>query len=66
MTEDTFLAAIEKPVPKGHRISKIDLGVHKHMEIEQEEYCFDIRRRWGFQMNSLIHVGVRLERVSVT
>lgn len=22
--------------------SKIDLGVHKHMEIEQEEYCFDI------------------------
>lgn len=22
--------------------SKIDLGVHKHFEIEQEEYCFDI------------------------
>lgn len=22
--------------------SKIDLGVHKHLEIEQEEYCFDI------------------------
>ncbi len=22
--------------------SKIDFGVHKHMEIEQEEYCFDI------------------------
>ena len=22
--------------------SKIDLGVHKHMEIEQEEFCFDI------------------------
>ena len=22
--------------------SKIDLGVHKHIEIEQEEYCFDI------------------------
>lgn len=22
--------------------SKIDLGVHKYMEIEQEEYCFDI------------------------
>ncbi len=22
--------------------SKIDLGVHRHMEIEQEEYCFDI------------------------
>lgn len=22
--------------------SKIDLGVHKHMEIEQQEYCFDI------------------------
>ena len=28
---------------RGNRIeSKIDLGVHKHMEIEQEEYCFDI------------------------
>lgn len=28
---------------KGNCIeSKIDLGVHKHMEIEQEEYCFDI------------------------
>ena len=27
----------------GNRIdSKIDLGVHKHVEIEQEEYCFDI------------------------
>lgn len=27
----------------GNRIdSKIDLGVHKHLEIEQEEYCFDI------------------------
>lgn len=27
----------------GNRIeSKIDLGVHKHMEIEQEEFCFDI------------------------
>ena len=22
--------------------SKIDIGVHKHMEIEQEEYCFDV------------------------
>ena len=22
--------------------SKIDLGVHKHLQIEQEEYCFDI------------------------
>lgn len=22
--------------------SKMDLGVHKHMEIEQEEYCFDV------------------------
>lgn len=22
--------------------SKIDLGVHKHMEIEQQEYCFDV------------------------
>lgn len=22
--------------------SKIDLGVHRHLEIEQEEYCFDI------------------------
>mgnify|MGYP002857897931 FL=1 len=22
--------------------SKIDLGVHKHFDIEQEEYCFDI------------------------
>lgn len=22
--------------------SKIDIGVHKHLEIEQEEYCFDI------------------------
>lgn len=22
--------------------SKIDLGVHKHLDIEQEEYCFDI------------------------
>lgn len=22
--------------------SKIDLGIHKHLEIEQEEYCFDI------------------------
>lgn len=22
--------------------SKIDLGVHKHLEVEQEEYCFDI------------------------
>ncbi|MBR5799012.1 MAG: nucleotidyl transferase AbiEii/AbiGii toxin family protein [Lachnospiraceae bacterium] len=28
---------------KGNFIdSKIDLGVHKHLEIEQEEYCFDI------------------------
>lgn len=28
---------------KGNLIeSKIDLGVHKHIEIEQEEYCFDI------------------------
>ncbi|MBE5857358.1 MAG: nucleotidyl transferase AbiEii/AbiGii toxin family protein [Lachnospiraceae bacterium] len=25
-----------------HIESKIDLGVHKHLEIEQEEYCFDI------------------------
>lgn len=25
-----------------HIDSKIDLGVHKHLEIEQEEYCFDI------------------------
>lgn len=31
--EDTYGNMIE---------SKIDLGVHKHMEIEQEEYCFDI------------------------
>ena len=22
--------------------SKIDIGVHKHLEIEQEEYCFDV------------------------
>ena len=22
--------------------SKIDLGVHKHLDVEQEEYCFDI------------------------
>jgi hypothetical protein len=22
--------------------SKIDIGVHKHLELEQEEYCFDI------------------------
>ena len=22
--------------------SKIDIGVHKHMEIEQDEYCFDV------------------------
>lgn len=22
--------------------SKIDIGVHKHMEIDQEEYCFDV------------------------
>lgn len=28
---------------QGNQIeSKIDLGVHRHMEIEQEEYCFDI------------------------
>ena len=27
----------------GHSLqSKIDLGVHKHVEIEQDEYCFDI------------------------
>lgn len=27
----------------GNKIdSKIDFGVHKHLEIEQEEYCFDI------------------------
>lgn len=29
--------------PTGDTIeSKIDLGVHKHLQIEQEEYCFDI------------------------
>lgn len=22
--------------------SKIDIGVHKHLELEQEEYCFDV------------------------
>lgn len=22
--------------------SKIDTGVHKHLELEQEEYCFDV------------------------
>lgn len=28
---------------EGNRVkSKIDLGVHNHLELEQEEYCFDI------------------------
>ena len=22
--------------------SKIDIGVHKHLEIDQDEYCFDV------------------------
>lgn len=27
----------------GHSLrSKIDLGVHKHVQIEQDEYCFDV------------------------
>lgn len=25
-----------------HVESKIDIGVHKHLELEQEEYCFDV------------------------
>lgn len=44
--------------------SKIDLGVHKHLDIEQEEYCFDIAfDDAGMRENSMHDIVERIKTV---